>query len=140
MARYVLDANVVVTVVALEDGPIGQVDEFWADLTAQDELFGPQVLIPECATALRTKVYDKLISEETALRWLELILRLPITVIDDSRQFARALELAGQSRRRKTYDMQYLATAQITASTMVTLDSGIRQRALELKHPMRYLR
>jgi len=140
VARYVLDANVVVAVVGLEQTRNELVDRFWREVTTVDLLIGPQLLIPECASAIRTKVFDKLISEDIAIRWMRLVLRLPITVNQDDRQFFRAIELAGGGQRRKAYDMQYLATAELTESTLVTLDAGLRQRALEIRHPVRFLR
>lgn len=140
MARFVLDANVVIAIVGREHLRVEAVEEFWREVTTADSLIGPQMIIPECASTLRTKVFDKLISEEQALRWMSLVLRLPIAVNRDERQFFRAIELAGGGQRRKAYDMQYLATAELTQSTLVTLDTGLRQRAIEVKHPVRFLR
>jgi predicted nucleic acid-binding protein len=140
VTRYVLDANVVIALVARDQERVIQVEEFWAEVTTRDQLLGPRMLIPECASALRTKVYDKLINEDQALRWMASVLRMPVTVVEDERQFFRAIELAGASRRRKAYDMQYLATAEITGGILVTSDNGLRQRAIEVKHPVRFLR
>jgi predicted nucleic acid-binding protein len=140
VANYVLDANVVVAIVGLEKTRNQLVDEFWRELTTADLLIGPQLLIPECASAIRTMVFDKFISEDIAIRWMRLALRLPITINQDDRQFFRAIELAGGGLQRKADDMQYLATAELTESTLVTLDSGLRQRAIDIKHPVRFLR
>jgi predicted nucleic acid-binding protein len=140
VARYVLDANVVIAVVGRDRERVEQVEEFWTEVTTRDQLFGPRMLIPECASTLRTKVYDKLITEDQALRWMASVLRMPITPVEDERQYFRAIELAGASRRRKAYDMQYLAAAEITDGILVTLDNGLRQRAIEVKHPVRFLR
>ena len=39
----------------------------------------------------------------------------------------------------KAYDMQYLAVAELTQSTLVTRDRGLRHAAMQIGVPVRFL-
>ena len=113
---------------------------FWTRLTSTDELVAAMLLIPECTSVLRVKAYEGSITQPEALRGVAQMLALPLRISSDQRQFTRAVEMAARTRRRKAYDMQYVAVAELEQAEIVTIDGGVRQAALELGVPVRLLR
>ncbi len=138
MARYVVDASVVISLV-LEEGH-QQVNEFFDSIGDDDELIGPQMLLPECTSVLRRYVFQSAITEEQGTRCLDRVLNLGIEVTTTESQFKNALNLAQILKNKKAYDLQYLAAAQAEEATLLTIDGGLRQAAINFKHPVRFLR
>jgi predicted nucleic acid-binding protein len=68
------------------------------------------------------------------------MLELPIQICGNSEQFQRALDLAERTKRIKTYDMQYVAVAEIEDCEMIALDGGVYQAAIEIGLKARLLR
>jgi predicted nucleic acid-binding protein len=116
------------------------VDEFWDSLTRQDELLAAQLLRPECTSVIRVKVFDTKISPTLGQVLMEDLDAIPFTTVTDGRQFLMAFSLATRMRRKKAYDTQYLAVAQMEGAEIVTVDRGLRQAAIEQKIPVRFLR
>ena len=137
--RYCIDANVIIAWL-IEDERTEFVDGFWRDLTANDELVGCQLLLPEVTSVLREKAHDGFITHEEALAYTRRIRGLNIRTSVDPEQFALALEFAQRTNRAKAYDMQYVAGAVLERCEMVTLDRGVYQAAREQRIDARLLR
>jgi predicted nucleic acid-binding protein len=135
LARYVLDANVIVGWLLARPGPT----EFVAGLTTADDLVAAQLLLPECTSTLRSEVYDRRIEPIDAERLLGRVFELPLRLTESPRQFTRALELAHRFRRRNAYDMQYLAAAELSNCEIVTMDRGLRYAAEDIGVPVQFV-
>lgn len=139
MPAYCLDASVVVAWL-LQAQVTPRVEEFWTGLRdGVDELFGPQLLYPECTSVIREQVAKSEISHDNAVRLVNEMLALPIRVSFGTDQFPRALELAERFRQAKAYDMQYLAVAELRGAELLTLDRGLFDAASRLGVPARLL-
>jgi len=137
--RFCPDANALIAWL-LQSERTDTVDEFWSGLRRDDEIVAAQLLIPETASGLREKAFTKEIDHSEASRLLQELLALPITLISDPRQFSMAMEIANRTNHRKSYDMQYVAVAELEGCEMVTLDGGVYQAAIERGIPARLLR
>jgi predicted nucleic acid-binding protein len=124
----------------LPDEQSETVDRFWSTVSASDELIGAQLLLPECASAIREKVYEGRLRGERAAEILGALVALPIRISLLPAQFILSHELAERTNRRKSYDMQYVAVAKIEGGELVTLDGGVYQAAIERRVPARLLR
>ena len=138
MSRFVLDASAVLALV-LREG-LNQVDSFFATLDDNDELLGPLLLFPECTSVIHEQVGKGRLTAAEAPGYLEDILRLNIRVTDDPGQFRGAIEFAGRLGHAKAYDAQYISAAVNENAELVTVDSGMRQAAINVKHAVRFLR
>lgn len=138
MGRYALDASVLLARLLGES--YGLVNEFWDNLAPDDEVIGAQLLLPECCSVIRESVANGRINNIIARNAVEYLIALPIITCLDRSQFPRAIALAERFRTVKAYDMQYLAAAEITEADLVTIDGGLRQAAIEVHHPVRFLR
>ena len=139
MARFVVDASVVLALI-LREG-YAQVDEFFEEVgLGSDVLIGPSLLLPECTSVIRRHVFRGSLSTAEGENHLRRVLSLPIRTSDHPFQFLLALPLADQMKIRKAYDLQYLACAQAEDGILVTIDRGLRQAAINIKHPVRFLR
>lgn len=139
MARYVLDASAVLAYVLRENYQL--VDDFFDALDLDDDrLLGPYLLLAECTSAIHEQVGKGRINENEVPAYLEDLFRLPIRPSEDRQQFIMAVELAQKFGHAKAYDMQYLAAAIAEDVELVTIDGGMRQAAINFKHPVRFLR
>ena len=138
MARYAVDASVVLARLLYENYVL--VNQFWSDIGPSDEIIGAQMLLPECTSVLRESTFASRITPDEAHEALRDLISLPIITSVKLEQFTRALELAERFGKAKAYDMQYLAIAELEAIPLVTIDGGLRQSAIELRHPVRFLR
>ena len=116
------------------------VDQFWEGISGSDSLIAAQLLRPECASVIHENVANRRISALRGRSLVERLIALPLFVEPDPRQFSRAVELADRFRLSKAYDTQYLAVAELASAERLTIDSGMRQRAVELNLPHRFLR
>jgi predicted nucleic acid-binding protein len=140
MTDYCVDASAVVAWL-LRGHATQRVEQFWRALEdGLDELFGPQLLYPECTSVIREQVARGEITQDHAMRVVDELLALPIRVSREPDQFPRALELAERFRRVKAYDMQYLAVAELQGAELVTLDGGLFEAASQLGLPVTLLR
>ncbi len=138
MASYMVDASVVLAFV-LREG-YSEIDEFFAQLTAEDELVGPNLLMAECTAVIHEQIGKARVTAAEALEYLDDVLGLNIKLCHSDEQFRGALDLAGRLRHAKAYDTQYLAAARSEHLELVTIDSGLHQAAINIKHPVRFLR
>ena len=137
--RYCVDASAVLAKI-IPDQTTDAVFEFWNTLTRDDELVAPSLVLAECTSVLRRKAYDGAIEVSQAQSILEDLLSLPIRLVDEREQFRLAFEIAGRTRRKNAYDMQYVAVALLEHCEMVTLDGGIHQASHEQRVGARFLR
>jgi predicted nucleic acid-binding protein len=133
-----VDASVVLAWL-LEENYI-LVNDFWASLSDLDTIVASQLLKPECASVIHESVGKQRISRDQAEAAVQRLAVLPVETNLDPTQFLRARELSERFGLAKAYDTQYLAVAELTGAELLTLDGGMRQRAVERKLPHRFLR
>jgi predicted nucleic acid-binding protein len=138
LARYTVDANVVVNRLLPRGALAAQA--FFDDLSALDELYAAQVLLPECTSVLHVQVFEGRVTRDEGQLLLAAMLQIPFSLVDSSQQFARAFELADRFQHRKGYDLQYVAVAEMTRSTLVTGDRGSIHAAREIGVQVRIIR
>jgi predicted nucleic acid-binding protein len=138
VARYCVDASVVLAWLLEENYVL--VNEFWRFLSDADTIVASQLLKPECASVIYESVGKHRVSSEQADVAVQRLAALPVETNLNPDQLVRARELAGRFRLSKAYDTQYLAVAELSGSELLTIDGGMRQRAVELKLPHRSLR
>jgi predicted nucleic acid-binding protein len=135
MTRWCLDANVVIAIL-LDEHVTEAARSFWFALNENDELIAPQVLLPECASVLRRKVNEAVITADEGSRLLGRLLSFPIDIESSRFQFSLAFAWALETNRTKMHDLQYVAVAQIRGANVVTIDGGLRQIAVERGVPV----
>ncbi len=123
----------------LKEG-LESVDEFFEGLIEdEDRLIGPLILIPECTSVIHEQIIAGRVEPDEVPRYVEDLLRLGIHYTEHPQQFRLAVRLARQFGHAKAYDMQYLAAAVAEEVEIVTIDGGMRQAAIDIKHPVRFL-
>ena len=134
-----MDASAVLAYILREDYP--RVTEFFDSLDdGIDQLLGPHLLLAECTSAIHEQIEKGRIGADEVPAYIQDLLRIPIRTCEHRQQFTMATELARRFRHAKAYDMQYLAAAVAENVELVTIDGGMRQAALNIKHPVRFLR
>jgi predicted nucleic acid-binding protein len=125
----VVDASIVVDWVAPDadlDGPaqrlLGRLVQSKATLLA------PHLLFEEVANALLTGVRRTRWSGEDADEAFGLLRRLPVSLVDDERDLARAWELARRYDAHPVYDMLYAAVALRRSELLLTADARLQRR------------
>jgi predicted nucleic acid-binding protein len=134
LARYTVDANVVVNRL-LPRGALAA-RAFFDDLSSLDELYAAQVLLPECTSVLHVEVFEGRVTRDEGRLLLATMLQIPFSLVESPQQFARAFELADRFQHRKGCDLQYVAVAEQTRSTLVTGDRGSIHAAREIGVPV----
>lgn len=139
MARFCIDASAVLAwLVPAQRTPV--IEETWTRLRRGEDLISaPPLLYAECTSVLREQVSGTLTHEE-ALAMVEDLFDLPIAAHTERHLYIRALELAERFQRRKAYDMQYLAAAELYGGELLTLDGGLFETASRLGLPVTLLR
>ncbi len=139
MARFCVDASAVVAwLIPGQRTPI--IEETWTRLRrGEDFLTAPPLLYAECTSVLREQV-GEVLTHGDALAMVEDLFELPISALGELRLYLRALELAEGLQRKKAYDMQYLAAAELQRAELLTLDRGLFEAASQLGVPARLLR
>ena len=125
-----MDASAVLAKI-IPDQATDPVFGFWNSLILGDELVAPPLLLAECTSVLRTQAYERVLDDRQAASMLDDLLKLPISLSDDRRVYTLAFDIAQRTRRKKAYDMQYVAVAVLERCEMVTLDGGVYQAARE---------
>jgi predicted nucleic acid-binding protein len=138
VSRFCLDASVVLARLFREDYPL--VDDFWESMARTDELVGAQLLRPECTSVIRYSVANGRVEPQDGRMMMDELLSMPLQVSQSLLQFSLAYDMAERFNLQKAYDIQYLAVAQSEGLELVTIDGGMRQRAVELRLPCRFLR
>jgi predicted nucleic acid-binding protein len=96
------------------------------------ELLGPRLLLEEVSNALISGIRRRRWSGAAADSSHELLLRLPVRLVDDRRDLVRAWELARRYDNHPVYDMVYVALAERTRSELITADASLRRRLAHL--------
>jgi len=131
MARFCIDASAVLAwLIPAQRTQV--VEETWTHLLRDDNMISaPPLLYAECTSVLREQVGETLTHQE-ALETVEDLFTLPVDAPTERRLYTRALELAERFQRRKAYDMQYLAVAELQDAELLTLDRGLFDAATRL--------
>lgn len=139
MARFAVDASTLLAFL-LNEERTAAVRGFWAQLTRDDQVVGPSLLLAECTSNIRTAVDTGRVPADEGPMLVSQLLHLPVRLNASVDQFRIAYEFATRLRRRKAYDMHYLAVARLEDAEVITVDGGMRQSAVELGIPVRLLR
>ncbi len=101
------------------------------------EMVGPPMFHAEVTSVLREEVFFKRMALEEGKEAFSLYAAIPIRVIDVPALYRRAWELASEYNQRRTYDMQYLAVAELEDCEFWTAD---RRLASSLKGKAKRIR
>ncbi len=117
--RITCDASVLVAML-VDGGPAGQ----WATsvLTAASDLIAPHLALFEAANILRRHQLAELITAEQAAQAHADLLELPIDLWPYELLAPRTWQLL---RNLSVYDGSYVALAEMTATSLATLDTRI---------------
>jgi predicted nucleic acid-binding protein len=86
------------------------------------ELVGPPMFHAEVTSVLREEVFFKRLSDEEGEEAFRLYSLIQISIIDSPAIYRKAWQLAKEYNLPRTYDMQYLAVAEIEKCNFWTLD------------------
>lgn len=89
------------------------------------ELLGPQMFRAEVTSVLREEVFFKRMPPEEGEEGFAVYLEIPIRIISSPDVYRKAWELAIDYNQRRTYDMQYLAVAELEDCELWTLDKKL---------------
>lgn len=95
----------------------------WRDKGVQ--MVGPPLFHDEVTSTLRQYVYFKRILPEEGEEAFSIYLDIPIRIIDDMEVQKKAWELAKKFNLPRTYDMQYLAVAELENCELWTNDKRL---------------
>ena len=140
MALYCVDASAVLGWLLREE-PVQTIRSFWLGLDASaDRVISAELLRPECTSVIWENVSNGRLTRSDGELLIGELVDLPIAAQPSMDQYRMAFDLAARFGRRKAYDMQYVAVAELAGAELVTLDGGQRQAAMELRLPVRFLR
>jgi len=129
----VVDASIVVDWVAPTADPTSPAMATLRRLAAENaELVAPRLLLEEVANALLTGIRRGRWSGAAADASCAALRRLPIRLVDDARDLARAWDLARRYDDHPLYDMLYIAVAERSGTAFLTADDRLRQRLVTL--------
>ncbi len=89
------------------------------------QMVGPSLFHAEVASTLRRYVYFKRILPEEGEEAFSIYLDIPIRIIDERKVYRKAWELAKEFDLPRTYDMQYLAVAELEDCEFWTSDKRL---------------
>jgi predicted nucleic acid-binding protein len=89
------------------------------------ELLGPPLFHAEVTSVLREEVFFKRLTREEGEEAFSLYSVIPIRIVNSPAIYRKAWELAVKYNQHRTYDMQYLAVAEIEDCEFWTLDRKI---------------
>lgn len=125
----VVDASVVVDWVAPDSDVAGPARRLLEQLAASGEpLLAPRLLLEEVANALLTGVRRRRWTGADADGGFALLYNLPVRLVDDEADLARAWELARRYDEHPVYDMLYVAVAERTGQLLYTADDVLRRK------------
>ncbi len=123
MTRRIVSDSSALVAVLVDAGPAGQ----WATAAITGtELIGPHLAVFEAANVLRRHELAGLIGRDQAVQAHADLLDLPIELWPYALLAPRAWQLR---RNLSTYDASYVALAELTGATLVTLDVRITRAA-----------
>lgn len=97
------------------------------------EVLAPRLLFEEVSNALISGIRRHRWSGAAADSSHELLLRLPLRIVDDQRDLVRGWELARRYDNYPIYDMIYVALAERTRTELITADATLRRRLPQLR-------
>lgn len=124
MSYLVIDANVAVkSILSTTDS----LDSFWKKVDQENITpCAPRLWLSETASAIRSLVFQKVISPDDAEDVLRTIHGLRVEIINEDEELSlRALELAGKLGQSKAYDAFYLALAEKLTAEFWTADERL---------------
>ena len=122
----VVDASVVVDWVAPDADPRGPARRFLNELVRTDSIVrAPRLLLEEVSNALLTGVRRNRWTGGEADHAFELIRALPVDLVDERADLARAWELSRRYDEHPIYDMVYVALADRIDEQMFTADTRL---------------
>jgi predicted nucleic acid-binding protein len=89
------------------------------------DLIAPPLFIPEVTSTIRLNVYLKRMSIEDGEKAFDYFLELDVKTINHPGLCRKAWDLARQYNRPRTYDMQYLALAELEDCELWTADKRL---------------
>ena len=122
----VIDASVAVKLLILEErsDEASRLWQTWAD-EAGELVVAPPLLTAEAISALRRRVYRKLIGPEDGNEALGILWELRIDIIEPPGLYERAWRLAHDFDRPNIYDCCYLALAELANAQLWTADERL---------------
>lgn len=125
----VVDASVVVDWVAPGSDPTSPAARALTRLAGSGaQLLGPGLLMEEVSNALLTGIRRRRWSGAQADTAFELLRDLPVALIDEPRDLARAWDLSRRYDNHPVYDMLYVAVAERARTQLVTADDRLLTR------------
>jgi predicted nucleic acid-binding protein len=129
----VVDASIVVDWVAPDADPGLPALAVLARFAAEGaELLAPRLLMAEVSNALLTGIRRGRWSGVAADAAGRLLRQLPVRLVDEPRDLDRAWELARRYDNHAIYDLLYVALAERRRTQLVTADSALRARLVDL--------
>jgi predicted nucleic acid-binding protein len=89
------------------------------------ELIVPPLFHAEVTSVLREEVFFKRLSRQEGEEAFALYASIPVRIVTAAAIYRRAWELAVAHNQRRTYDMQYLAAAELEDCEFWTLDKRL---------------
>lgn len=125
----VVDASVVVDWVAPDVDRSGPAGQLLATLAGEGAtLVAPRLLLEEVADALLTGVRRRRWDGAAADAAFEAVRRLPVDLVDEPRDLARAWDLSRRYDEHPVYDMVYVAVAERWGEQLYTADERLARR------------
>lgn len=125
----VVDASVAIDWVAPDSSAASSSVRLLRRLGSQRaEVFAPRLLVEEISNALISGIRRRRWTGAQADASHDLLLRLPVRIVDDRRDLLRAWELARRYDNHPIYDMIYLALAERGGWDLITADLSLRRR------------
>ena len=129
----VIDASIAVDWVAPgvdSRGPAGQLLSRLAEQNAP--ILAPRLLIEETANALITGIRRGRWTGAQADTAFVLLRRMPIQLVDQPGDLDRAFELSRRYDEHPVYDLIYVAVAERLRERLVTADTALRRRLVDV--------
>ena len=139
MPRYCLDASFVLGWL-IPAQRTRLIRERWLSFATGDELLAPPLLLSECTSTLHEQAQARGMRRDLARRLVQILLRLPIRIVDRRDIYLRAFEIASELNWGKAYDGVYVAVADLEAGELLTLDGDMHRGALRLSIPSTLVR
>lgn len=129
----VVDASTALWAILPITAPVAATAHFRAWRRTGIELLAPSLWLPECASAIRRLVFQKLITPAEGRTALDDLFALELTLMAPSESLTRAAyDWAERLAQSRAYDGFYLAVAQAEAATLVTADQRLANGVAQL--------
>ena len=123
--KVCIDASLVLTWL-LSTEPDEKIDSLWREwLERGIEFMVPPLFHAEVASVIREQVYFKRILPEEGEEAFSIYEEIPVTGVGTPDVYRKAWELAREFNLPRTYDMQYLAVAELEDCELWTSDKSL---------------